>query len=404
MTTTSLLKVAFIHNEKKVGTGAHYINDLMAKRLQACNIDLNNFYPKATIVPTPVHLNGLKNILFFYSLLEHRDKILKHDIIQGTTYTPLPFLSYNVPVLSHFGSTTQGFLSSTPMAADMENGARKMWYRLRKANVIPELNIQTRKPLRDIRDIETFVALRATRVIATSRIVYQELRDMGVPDERLSLIHNAIEDYWFEGRPNIVRPDRSIVFLGRIGHDAFTHKLKGVARLLALFEHFKDESKYAICMSTNHKLLQWMRSDIPRTQVIANLVKDQIPALLAPRAGAVLFIPSRYEGFSLSLIEGMSRGLVPVMFPVGVAPEIIQQGVNGFIVHSLKEAKEVVGNLLENDDLRYSCSLAAMRSADAFTSEEMARHLIALYEDVLAQHPGDPRRKILRQFRSATNS
>lgn len=404
MSTTSLLKVAFIHNEKKVGTGAHYINDLMAKRLQSCNVDVRNFYPRNTITPTPVHLNGLKNILFFYSLLEHRDKILKYDIIQGTTYTPLPFLSYEVPVISHFGSTTNGFLATTPRATELENGARKMWYRLRKEGAVSELNIKNRKPLRDISDIETFVALRATKVIATSHLVRQELLEMGVDENRIALIHNAIEDYWFDGRRDVTRPDRSIVFLGRIGHDAFTHKLKGVDRLLSVFDQFKKEEKHAICMSTNSKLMRWMRSEIPNTHVYANLAKDTIPAQLRQHVGAVLFIPSRYEGFSLSLIEGMSQGLVPVTFPVGVAPEIIENGVNGYIVHSLKEAKEIIEHLLENADERRRCAISAMRAAEAFTSIEMARKLIQLYELTVAEYPRNARRKILRGFRERSSS
>ena len=96
------MKVAFIHNEKKIGTGAHYINDLMASKLQNAGVEIKNFYPRISLVNTPAHLGGLKKILFFYSLLERRKEILKFNIIQGTTYTPLPFLVFSVPVLSHF--------------------------------------------------------------------------------------------------------------------------------------------------------------------------------------------------------------------------------------------------------------------------------------------------------------
>jgi len=174
------MKIAFIHNEKKLGTGAYYINDLMALKLRESDVDIKNFYPRTTLMETPVHLGGLKSILFFYSLLERRSEILKFNIIQGTTYTPLPFLAYPVPVVSHFGSTTRGFLDATPTAANLENGGKKIWYKLKKDGVIPELNIKTRRPLRDIADIEEYVASKATAVIATSEYVKKELLASGV--------------------------------------------------------------------------------------------------------------------------------------------------------------------------------------------------------------------------------
>ncbi len=209
------MKVAFIHNEKKIGTGAHYINDLMASKLKESSVEIKNFYPKTSLIDTPVHFGGIKNILFFYSLLERRKEILKYSLIQGTTYTALPFLAYPVPVVCHFGSTTKGFLSSTPFASKLENGCRKVWYKLKKDGAISELNIQTRKPLRDIADVESYVASRATAVIATSENVRKELISCGIDQNKIYLIHNAIEDYWFDAlEQSILTTAPHIVFLG----------------------------------------------------------------------------------------------------------------------------------------------------------------------------------------------
>lgn len=40
------MKVAFIHNDKKLGTGAHFINDLMASRLREAGVRVKSFYPR----------------------------------------------------------------------------------------------------------------------------------------------------------------------------------------------------------------------------------------------------------------------------------------------------------------------------------------------------------------------
>ncbi len=48
--------------------------------------------------------------------------MLRYDIIQGTTYAPLAFLRFSRPIISHFGSTTFGFLRAAPKINLLENG------------------------------------------------------------------------------------------------------------------------------------------------------------------------------------------------------------------------------------------------------------------------------------------
>ena len=105
--------------------------------------------------------------------------------------------------------------------------------------------------------------------------------------------------------------------------------------------------------------------------------------MLRPLRGGILFIPSRYEGFSLSLIEGMSQGLVPIVYPVGVAPEIIRNGENGFLVSSQAEAVEKTQQLLTNTDLRKRLSEKASETARQFSSKIIAQKLMKLYASII---------------------
>ena len=67
------IKVAFIHNEKRIHTdmhtGAAQINRFMAQALGTSGVKVKHFYPKHQLFDTPVHLRGIANILFFYSML-----------------------------------------------------------------------------------------------------------------------------------------------------------------------------------------------------------------------------------------------------------------------------------------------------------------------------------------------
>jgi glycosyltransferase involved in cell wall biosynthesis len=138
-------------------------------------------------------------------------------------------------------------------------------------------------------------------------------------------------------------------------------------------------------MTTNKKLKDWLRVSFPNHHMFVNLRKDLIPGALAPRYGSILFLSSRYEGFSLSLVEGMSQGLVPITFSVGVAPEIIENGINGFIVGSEKEAERIARELLADDARRLAIASAAKETAQRFTSARIAGDLLAVYKTVKAE-------------------
>lgn len=378
------MKVSYIHSNKKVKTGAGYINNLIVAALRRQGVKVKDYYPRFSLGDAPINLRGTNNILFFYSLMEHRNEILKADIIQGTTYTPLAFLRFNKPVISHFGSTTYGFLRDTPKTKMLEDNGAVIIRELKKSGVVSELDLKTRRPQHDIAAIEKYSAERADLVIATSEIVRQDLLKQGVDAAKIRVVHNAIEDYWFHNTPQAITASPKVVFLGRIGEDIFTLKLKGIDRLIGLYRRLPEIKKVSLIMTRSKKLIKWLGEMIPNHQVSANIVKSELPDYLAQCAGDIFLLSSRYEGFSLSLIEAMSQGLIPVAYPVGVVPEIIETGKNGFLVNSLEEAEAAVKRLVNDKKLRAELSKAARQTAQRFQAAEMAEKMITLYREVVA--------------------
>ena len=58
-------KIAFIHNEKKIATGAHHANELMSVKMKELGAQVKIFYPRWQLADAPTHLHGIANILFF---------------------------------------------------------------------------------------------------------------------------------------------------------------------------------------------------------------------------------------------------------------------------------------------------------------------------------------------------
>lgn len=380
------MKVAYIYNNKsnqKMATGAHHINDLIVCKLQENWVEVKSFFPKFSLKDTPINFEWIKNILFFYSLLEKRNKILKYDIIQGTTYTPLAFMSFSKPIISHFGSTTIGFLDAVPKTNCIEKECEEILWVLKKKWIIHDVDTKSLRALNDIVSIEKYAAQKADYVVATSKIVKKDLIKIWIPTKKIIVIHNAIEDYWFldYGKTFIVTP--KIIFLGRIGEDSFTFKLKGLDRLIYLYKKFPDIEKVSIIMSNSKKLIEYMKTDIENNQVEANTIKENIPSILAKNSGGIMLITSRYEWFSLSLVEWMSQWLIPVSFSVWVVPEIIRNWENGFIVKDIYEAEKKIQYLLDNNDLRKTLSNNAEITAKKFKSDILASKFIKLYEKIL---------------------
>ncbi len=371
------------NSSAKAGTGAHLINDLVARKLSEHGADVRGFYPKYRLLDEPTHFKGINNILFFYSLLERRKEVLSCDVIQGTTYTPLAFLRFGRPVVSHFGSTTAGFLNAVPRTHNLDDECRGVMESLFDSGAIRELNIRTRRPMEDIAGIERYAAKKADRVVATSDGVARELRSMGVHAGHISVVHNAVDDAWLRFEKPLFRDEPSLVFLGRIGESPFDLKLKGVDRLLALYRRFPEARKVSFMGTGSPALAGAVEIFAPNHHAHFNHPKERMIPSLRREGGGVALVTSRYEGFSLSLVEAMSQGLVPVTFPVGVAPEIVEDGRNGFVVRSLDEASDRIRELFSDRRKRRRMALNAFRTAKAFRGDVMAERMMAVYRELV---------------------
>lgn len=101
--------------------------------------------------------------------------------MQGTTYTTLAFLETGVPIISHFGSTTVGFLRNVPSLNNLKKEGKelaKIFTNLKVHNVFDRPN-PSLCALQDIGQIEHYVAQKSDVVVVTSEQVKKELIEEG---------------------------------------------------------------------------------------------------------------------------------------------------------------------------------------------------------------------------------
>ena len=99
----------------------------------------------------------------------------------------------------------------------------------------------------------------------------------------------------------------------------------------------------------------------------------------------VLVQPSRADNLPLSILEAMATGLPVIGTRVGGIPELVVDGVTGFVVEP--ESPRALANALEQlaaspERLEELGRNGAERVAEHFSSEEVARRMVALYEEL----------------------
>ena len=114
-------------------------------------------------------------------------------------------------------------------------------------------------------------------------------------------------------------------------------------------------------------------------------------------ARALLFPVDWPEPFGLAMIEAMACGTPVIGWRCGSVPEVIDEGITGFVVDSEREA---VGAL--NPALSLDRSRVRRRFEERFSAERMARAYVEIYRSVTKRQPRFDRGALLRHGGWAT--
>lgn len=208
-------------------------------------------------------------------------------------------------------------------------------------------------------------------------------------------------------RPNSVREGLVVLVAGRMGRQ------KGIDTIAEVIQGIRRESapvRYTFCFAGTDELPGPIRSlpaEVLRS--VRNLGRLSHDDLMdAMRSSDVLFMPSRYEGFSVAALEALAVGCPLVSSDVGGFKEIIEAERTGFIVQrddvrgfidALKRCQEMKTSSPDRWALMKSESIK--RFDDLFSSEHYKTRVSAWLasgckvpgpQDCVSRHLRDPRR------------
>lgn len=194
--------------------------------------------------------------------------------------------------------------------------------------------------------------------------------------------------------PFVGRPGNYLAFLGRISPEKRLDRAIAIAeragmKLKVAAKVYPEEAGYF--RTEIEPLLRKSRSFVEYVGEIGGRDKEEFLG----NASALLFPIDWAEPFGLVMIEALACGTPVVAWRNGSVPEILEDGVTGFVVGSVEEAARAVARIPALD--RRACRRAFNARFDA---ARMARDYVDVYRRLVESSPA-PSRARTRPSRAA---
>lgn len=198
-----------------------------------------------------------------------------------------------------------------------------------------------------------------------------------IPLDRLEVIHHGLDPSSFELRE---RPDAHVAFIGRFAEVKGAHTAIDVAERARVPIHVAGEIHEVDGDFGEREVLP--RLEKPHVTFLGSIgMAGKVPLYRDARA---LLAPIQWEEpFGLVFIEAMLSGCPVVAFPRGSVPEVVEEGVTGFVVESAEGMAELIrrGGPLDSFD-RARCR---RRAIERFSRDTMVENHERLYARMRAE-------------------
>lgn len=235
---------------------------------------------------------------------------------------------------------------------------------------------------------EMYAAPELKSVICNAQMIKNEIMaDFGLPDEKITVIYNAIDNQKFlpatealrhqlRQQFNIPQQAHCLIFVGsgfeRKGLEAAIRAVAATNSILLVVGQDKDEKSYrGLAQSLGcEQRIRFM-----------GVQKQTLPFYQAADA---LLLPTLYDPFPNVILEAMSCGLPVITSQTCGGAEFIQQGVNGFVFDALDIAS-LAESIRELPVVALGSDMAAAARARIIeeTPARLSGQLLDLYRKIL---------------------
>lgn len=195
------------------------------------------------------------------------------------------------------------------------------------------------------RSVRRAVQLAGTSIsfAGASASVYDELPEQGPGAGRWFTLYDAVDPACYQLQAN-VDGNAPLAFLGRV------ERIKGAHTAIAIARRAGRRLVIAGNRATHGPEHEYFEAEIAphidgeQVRYIGP-IDDAAKNQLLRSSAALLFPIAWKEAFGVVMAEAMACGTPVIAYPCGSVPEVVRDGVNGFIVRNVEEAATAVQRL-----------------------------------------------------------
>ena len=210
------------------------------------------------------------------------------------------------------------------------------------------------------------------------------LKNFNIDSNKTTVIYNGVEPH-SKTENNDIRNYIRLTYIGRL------EKIKGVDLLLTAVRKTLDKNfnirVWIIGDGTERKELEKQTHELKMEQAVEFLGTQRDIGNYLQKTDLFVYPSVCEEVFGISIVEAMSYGVPCVANRVGGIPEIIDDGVNGFITKEKtgKGVCDAIGRFLVgyNSGIVEPMKAACERTAEKFSIQTTIEQLKSTYEALL---------------------
>jgi len=97
----------------------------------------------------------------------------------------------------------------------------------------------------------------------------------------------------------------------------------------------------------------------------------------------IFIFPSKYEGFSIALLEAISYGMIPLSFSIPATEELITDSIDGFLLDNAGQFERKIRYLMNNSDKMEMMKRNASRTAKNFYCSKILPEIENMFKELL---------------------
>ena len=246
--------------------------------------------------------------------------------------------------------------------------------------------------------------IKWARIIAVSHFIKRELIGIGIDDRNITVIHHGIDEKVYKPGVNKAHVLKKYPILKNkkvIFHPARMGLAKGCDVSIKALKLVKARYPDAVLILAGTKnIIDWGSTQQKDIAYMVNLVEffklrknvlidafelKDMPALYSV-SDVCLYPSTASEPFGLTMLEAMASAKPMIVTDAGGMPEIIKDGINGFVIpiKNFEVLASRVIQLMEDERLRDRFGYTGREMVEQYYTKEMVTNaILSLYNRVI---------------------